>query len=151
MLNQSYDFQEPLDLNEIDYEEIDWDEFANLDMIDDLSDVGDNLPEAPKVVKKKPPLVIKQEVKDLLKWVTATANHQAEIEYAHNDYPVLSSHVDPKGHGRGLRLTTKFKRITPPINFIKVPQISSIYFKDEEVQPKVQPLMVSAQEWNNLE
>ena len=79
MLNQSYDFQEPLDLNEIDYEEIDWDEFANLNMIDDLSDVGDNLLEAPKVVKKKPPLVIKQEVKDLME------THKDILKWGHCD------------------------------------------------------------------
>ncbi len=103
-----------------DYEEIDWDEFANLDMIDDLSEY--EAEEAPiKVEGKKPLLEITPETKslmeahkDLLRWINVTVE-QPTCKYPEEEYPLLSTKVGSKGRGQRLVGKGEAKRLNPPV------------------------------------
>jgi hypothetical protein len=106
--------------HEIDYEEIDWDEFARLDMIDDLSEDEAN-DEPTKVTTEKPLPKIDPETqtlmethKDLLKWVGVTMEQPA-YEYPEQEYPTLSSKVDPKDRVQRFLNGGKSQRLTPPV------------------------------------
>ncbi len=110
-----------LEFNEIDYEEINWDDFANLDMIDDLSE-GEPKVEIPYVeVKKVIPKInletqtLMETYKNLLKWVTVTVD-QPLNEYPEIDYPSLSTKVESKGSHKP-KFATKTKRLNPPVIF----------------------------------
>ncbi len=147
--------------HEIDYEEIDWDEFARLDMIDDLSEDEAN-DEPIKVTIEKPLPKIDPETqtlmethKDLLKWVGVTME-QPTYEYPEQEYPALSSKIDLKNRAQRFISKSKPQRLTPSVLYrqpcgfnFKVEEQTSKQLTPKKFKSKRKPNKATAQPPNH--
>ena len=131
-------YHDDLSDHEIDYEEIDWDEFAKLDMIDDLSeDEADD--ELIKVTTEKPlpeidlkTQTLMETHKDVLKWVDVTMEHPA-YDYPEQEYPALSPKVDLKNRAQRFITKGKSQRLSLPVLYREP---CGFNFKVKEQPPK---------------